>query len=70
MAYRLLMLSYHLVLISNYCLKLFRLSDLPIQLAMSNLRLTSQVDNNAALYLLVAKMGVHESDHCMHRISR
>ena len=36
-AYRLLTLSYHLVSGGNCCLKLFRLSDLPIQLAMSNL---------------------------------
>ena len=48
-AYRLLTLSYHLVSGGNYCLKLFRLSDLPIQLAMSNLCLSSQVDNTVAL---------------------
>ena len=48
-AYRLLMLSYHLVSGGNCCLKLFRLSDMPIQLAVSNLCLTSQVDNTAAL---------------------
>ena len=48
-AYRLLTLSYHLVPGSNCCPKFFRLSDLPVQLAMSNLCLTSQVDNTTAL---------------------
>ncbi|KAG2620292.1 hypothetical protein PVAP13_3NG166488 [Panicum virgatum] len=48
-AYRLLMLSYYLILGGNCCLKLFRLSDLPVQLTMGNLCLTSQVDNTAAL---------------------
>ena len=48
-AYRLLTLSYHLVPGGNYCLEFFRLSDLPIQLAMGDLCLTSQVDNAAAL---------------------
>ena len=48
-AYCLLVLGYHLVSGSNYCLKLFYLSNVPIQLAMSDLCLTSQVDNAAAL---------------------
>ena len=48
-AYRLLTLNYHLVLGGNCCLKLFLLSNLPVQLAMSNLCLTRQVDNPAAL---------------------
>ena len=48
-AYRLLTFSYHLVPGGNCCLKLFRLSDLPVQLAMGNLCLTSQVDNIAML---------------------
>ena len=48
-AYRLLTLSYHLVPGGNCCLKLFHLSDLPVQLAMGNLCLTSQVDNTVAL---------------------
>ena len=49
MAYHLLTLSYHLVSGGNCCLKLFCLSDLPVQLAMGNLCLTSQVNNTAAL---------------------
>ena len=49
MAYRLLMLGYYLVSGSNYCLKFLYLSNVPIQLAMSDLCLTSQVDNAAAL---------------------
>ena len=49
MADCLLVLGYHLVSGSNYCLKLFYLSNVPIQLAMSDLCLTSQVDNAAAL---------------------
>ena len=40
MAYYLLALGYHLVLRGNCCLKLFHLSDLPIQLAMGDLCLT------------------------------
>ena len=48
-AYRLLTLSYHLVSGGNCFLKLFLLSDLPIQLAMSNLCLSSQVDKTVAL---------------------
>ena len=48
-AYRLLMLGYHLVPGGNCWLKLFHLSDLPIQLATIDLCLTSQVDNAAAL---------------------
>jgi len=63
----LLALGYHLVPGGDCCLKLFHLSSLPIQLAMSNLCLTSQVDNAAAD--LMAKLGVHESDHHTHRIS-
>ena len=49
MAYHLLVLGYHLVSGSNCYLKLFYLSNMPIQLAMSDLCLTSQVDNAAAL---------------------
>ena len=49
MAYRLLVLGYHLISGSNCCLKLLYLSNVPIQLAMSDLCLTSQVDNAAAL---------------------
>ncbi|KAG2589302.1 hypothetical protein PVAP13_5NG242581 [Panicum virgatum] len=48
-AYCLLTLSYHLISGDNCCLKLFLLSNLPVQLAMSNLCLTRQVDNPAAL---------------------
>jgi hypothetical protein len=48
-AYHLLTLSYHLVPGSNCCLKLFLLSDLPVQLTMGNLCLTSQVDNTVRL---------------------
>ena len=48
-AYCLLVLGYHLIPGGNCCLKLFHLSDLPVQLAMGNLCLTSQVDNTAAL---------------------
>ena len=48
-AYCLLALGYHLIPGGNCCLKLFHLSDLPIQLAMGDLCLTSQVDNAATL---------------------
>ena len=46
-AYRLLTLGYHLVPGSDCCLKLFHLSDLPVQLTMGDLCLTGQVDNAA-----------------------
>jgi hypothetical protein len=49
MAYHLLVLGYHLVSGSNCCQQLFYLSNVPIQLAMSDLCLTSQVDNATAL---------------------
>ena len=49
MAYCLLALGYHLIPGGNCCLKLFHLSYLPIQLAMGDLCLTSQVDNATAL---------------------
>ena len=48
-AYCLIVLGYHLISGSNCCLKLFYLSNVPIQLAMSDLCLTSQLDNVAAL---------------------
>jgi len=49
MADCLLVLGYHLVSGSNCCLKFLYLSNVPIQLAMSDLCLTSQVDNASAL---------------------
>ena len=49
MAYRLLVLGYHLISGSNCCLELLYLSYVPIQLAMSDLCLTSQVDNATVL---------------------
>ena len=48
-AYCLFVLGYHLISSGNCCLKLIYLSDVPIQLAMGDLCLTSQVDNTAAL---------------------
>ena len=49
MADCLLVLGYHLVSGSNCYLKFLYLSNVPIQLAMSDLCLTSQVDNATAL---------------------
>ena len=49
MADCLLVLGYHLVSGSNCCLKFLYLRNVPIQLAMSDLCLSSQVDNASML---------------------